>query len=92
MSWVKWENIVVPKALGGWGLKNILFFSKLLVANVAWHLITTTRLWTRVVYQKYIALVSLLEWIQSSDKKTQGISIILKVFIREFELIENGLA
>ena len=21
--WVRWENIAVPKGLGGWGLKNI---------------------------------------------------------------------
>jgi hypothetical protein len=29
--WVRWEKIVVPKALGGWGLKNIFLFSKALV-------------------------------------------------------------
>ena len=26
MVWVRWEKIVVPKALGGWGLKNIFLF------------------------------------------------------------------
>jgi hypothetical protein len=30
LPWVQWEQIVVPKALGGWGLKNIFSFSKAL--------------------------------------------------------------
>jgi hypothetical protein len=34
--WVRWKRIVVPKALGGWGLKNIHFFSKSLAAKGGW--------------------------------------------------------
>jgi hypothetical protein len=30
-NWAKWESIVMPKALGVWGLKNILLFSKALL-------------------------------------------------------------
>ena len=25
LPWVKWERLALPKALGGWGLKNIFF-------------------------------------------------------------------
>jgi hypothetical protein len=32
--WSKWDNIAFPKALGGWGLKNILLFSKALVDKI----------------------------------------------------------
>jgi hypothetical protein len=44
----------IPKALGGWGLKNIFLFSKALVAKSTWRLISTSSLWTSVVTQKYI--------------------------------------
>lgn len=30
MPWVDWEKIALPKALGGWGLKNIFLFAKAL--------------------------------------------------------------
>lgn len=33
MPWVGWERIALPKALGGWGLKNIFHFSKALAAK-----------------------------------------------------------
>ena len=34
--WVRWENIAVPKGLGGWGLKNIFLFAKALSAKGGW--------------------------------------------------------
>jgi hypothetical protein len=34
--WVRWKRIAVPKALGGWGLKNIHVFSKALAAKGGW--------------------------------------------------------
>jgi hypothetical protein len=33
LPWVRWDQIATPKALGGWGLKNILSFSKALAAK-----------------------------------------------------------
>jgi hypothetical protein len=54
--WVRWERIVVPKALGGWGLKNIFLFSKALAEKGGWRLLNSSSLWTRVVVQKYIEL------------------------------------
>jgi len=34
--WVRWKRIVAPKALGGWGIKNIYLFSKSLATNGGW--------------------------------------------------------
>jgi hypothetical protein len=65
VPWVRWEKIVMPKALGGWGLKNIFLFSKALAAKCSWRLINTQNLWTNVVYQKYVAPLSILEWIRN---------------------------
>ena len=68
MVWVRWEQIAVPKALGGWGLKNIFLFAKALGAKVSWRLIHTQSLWTHVVYPKYIAPLTLIDWIRLADK------------------------
>jgi hypothetical protein len=47
IPWVRWEKIVVPKALGGWGLKNIFLFSKALAAKGGWRILNSTSLWTK---------------------------------------------
>jgi hypothetical protein len=78
MPWVRWEKIVKPKALGGWGLKNIFLFSKALAEKSVWRLITTTSLWTKVILLKYVAPLSLLEWIRSPGTRTSGISVMWK--------------
>ena len=76
MVWVRWEKIAVPKALGGWGLKNIFLFAKALGAKVSWRLIHTQSLWTSVVYHKYIAPLTLIEWIRLVDKSWTNCSVV----------------
>lgn len=92
MSWVSWEHITQPKALGGWGLKNIFLFSKALVAKVGWRLILTTSLWMSVIYQKYIAPLSMIDWIRLDHKRCSGVSIIWKAIVRAFDLVGDNLA
>jgi len=92
MSWVRWECISQPKALGGWGLKNIFLFSKALAAKVGWRLISTTSLWTTVIYQKYIAPLSMIDWIRLDRKIYSGVSIIWKAIVRAFDLVGDNLA
>jgi len=41
LPWVKWAPLVVPKTLGGWGVKNIFLFSKALDEKLVWRLIST---------------------------------------------------
>lgn len=89
--WVRWEKIVVPKALGGWGLKNIFLFSKALAAKCGWKLLKTSSLWTRVVFQKYIAPKSLEDLIRNPNKSKKGESVIWKV-TNYFLIIGEGLA
>ena len=50
--WVSWKMIVVPKGLGGWGLKNIFLFAQALAAKGGWRLIKTSSLWNHVIKQK----------------------------------------
>ena len=92
LPWVSWRRIAIPKALGGWGLKDIFLFSKALAGKVAWRLISSTSLWTRVIIEKYIAPMSVMDWIRWDSKHARGGSIIWKALIKAFEVIRNGLA
>lgn len=91
LVWVRWEKIAVPKALGGWGLKNIFLFAKALGAKVSWRLIHTQSLWTRVVYHKYIAPLTLLEWIRLGNKSRANCSVVWKAVVQHFSLVGSGL-
>ena len=53
--WVRWENIAVPKGLGGWGLKNIFLFAKSLTAKGGRILLKSESIWTHVMIHKYLA-------------------------------------
>lgn len=90
--WVKWERVATPKALGGWGLKNIYKFSTALATKCGWRMISTSSLWTKVIIQKYIAPNSLIDWIRVSQKSCKGGSILWKAIIKSFHLIEEHLA
>jgi hypothetical protein len=92
IPWVRWEKIVVPKALGGWGLKNIFLFSKALAAKGGWRILNSTSLWTKVVVQKYIEPIPVEIWLRSQQKSIKGASVIWKAIINAFPIIENGLA
>jgi len=89
--WVRWKRIIVPKPLGGWGLKNIHFFLKSLAAKGGWRLITTTRLWTKIVIQKYIESDSVETWIRRAHKSVKGFLVIWKDIINSL-IIREGLA
>ena len=64
-----------PKSLGGWGLKIPVLFAKSLAAKSVWNLINGIGLWVQIVIQKYIAPLSLLDWIRVDVKKKKGIFI-----------------
>jgi hypothetical protein len=91
MARVHWERIAIPKALGGWGLKNIFMFSTTLATKVSWCLIHTHNLWTQVVTQKYIAPFSILEWVRNPDKSRNGSSRMWKAMVQAYALVGNGI-
>jgi hypothetical protein len=76
--WSKWDNIALPKSLGGWGLKNIFLFSKALAAKACWRLISDTSMWTLVIAQKYISPNTIEDWIRRPQKSSSTGSIIWK--------------
>jgi len=89
--WIIWEKIAIPKTLGGWGLKNMFLFSKALTPKSGWRLLKTTSLWTRVVFQKYIAPDTLEGWIINPSKERTGVLVIWKAVRKLFFVIREGL-
>lgn len=91
MPWVRWDQWALLKALGSWGLKNIFVFSKALAAKSGWHLISMNSLWTDVIWHKYIASSSIMDWIQSSSQGGREISYIWKTVLDALDVIRLGL-
>jgi hypothetical protein len=59
---VKWSSIVIPKDLGGWGLKDLRPFAQALIAQNLWRLSQGNSLWTRVMTSKYLPNLNIAEW------------------------------
>ena len=49
-------------------------------------------LWTKVVRRKYIDPIPLEDWIRSQEKRQKNVSVIWKVTVEAFSVIEQGLA
>lgn len=81
-----------PKGLVGWGIKAFPFFASSLAVQSGWCILSIDNLSTVVVKMKYINLVPIDEWMHRMDKKTQNASVIWKVIVESFRIIEDGLA
>jgi hypothetical protein len=55
-----WDSISGPKAIGGWGLKNIFWFGNPLSLKIIWGVLARNGLWSRIIIYKYLINVLLL--------------------------------
>ena len=83
---------MVPKFLGGWGLKNIFLFAKALATKGGWRLIHLESIWMQVIIHKYLAPKMVEEWIRNPKKTHAGGSVIWKAVVKSFNLIGPNLA
>jgi hypothetical protein len=86
-----WRKLATPKALGGWGIKNIFMFSKALAAKCKWRLIEGKGLWAHIIKDKYIPHDTIVDWIREPEKCSQNGSIIWKAILQDFPLIGRWL-
>lgn len=91
-AWVKWDKIALPNKWGGWGIKNLYYFSQALETNVGRRLNTTQSLWTQVVTKKDIYPLSTEEWIRLQNKHRPNTSTIWKEILKSFHIIASSLA
>jgi hypothetical protein len=62
VQWIPWKTMVLPKALGGMGFKDLILFNQALLEKQAWHLITCPdNLCARVLRAKYYPRGNLLD-------------------------------
>jgi hypothetical protein len=74
------------------GLKDIFTFAKALAAKNTWSLVDGSGLWHKVIKEKYIPQISLLEWICSPNKSFEkNGTIIWKSIINSFHIIGDWL-
>jgi hypothetical protein len=53
MVLASWKKLATPKSIGGWGLRNIFFFSRALATKTVWRLIHGASLWAQATKEKY---------------------------------------
>jgi hypothetical protein len=82
----KWTEIVAPKDLGGWGLKDILPFSRALAGHNIWCLTQGNSLWSTMMNSKYFPNLSIEKWFRLPEKSSKG-SIVWKALVYTFPLI-----
>jgi hypothetical protein len=58
---IKWSQFAMPKQLGGWGVKNIHWFTKELAAKSLWGLTQNSMLWGKEMATKYFPGRSLVD-------------------------------
>jgi hypothetical protein len=90
-SSIKWSKLAMPKELGGWGIKNLVWLFRALAAKSMWRSIQNDMLWSRVMSYKYILGMSSIDWIWLPWKSTQNNSICWKDLVEPFPLIGNHL-
>jgi exonuclease III len=61
-----WEVISKPKKMGGWGLKNLPFFQRALLANTLWRILMKPGLWSKVIKAKYFPQIPVHLWLRST--------------------------
>ena len=64
ISLAKWSYLTKPKALGGWGLKDLANFGLALTAKNLWCCLFVPCLWNRVVQAKYLRAWGTTNWLR----------------------------
>lgn len=58
-----WQSLSWPKALGGWGLRNLEWFNEAMLTRSIWRAFTDEGLWSRVIRVKYLKTYNSLQWL-----------------------------
>jgi hypothetical protein len=87
MPLVKWSHLAMPKELGLWGIKNINWFCKSLVAKSLWRLIHNSMLWGRILTYKYLGGKSIMEWFRSPKNMGNNNSMGWRAMVEAFPLV-----
>jgi hypothetical protein len=62
----RWETLSKPKALGGWGLRNLHLSYLALSANTLWRILMVPGIWHNLIKDKYLAHLPVHSWLRSA--------------------------
>ena len=85
------EVFGMSKVYGGLGTVSSCYFAKSLAAKNVWNIIHGSGLWVKIVVQKYIHPMTILDWIRSPIKLKRCMSICWKAVLWDFDIIQKNL-
>lgn len=87
IHWTAWENLILPKYMGGLGFRDLQLFNQALLRRQAWRLIQyPDSLWARILKAKYYPNCDLIDAVFPSDT-----SPTWKAVEHGLELLKKGL-
>ena len=87
-----WKLLSWPKKYGGWGIKNLPWFSLALRQKKIWMALQHDGLWKQVITHKYLKNVSMVDWLRSKNFNPRGGSVIWRGFLQTLPYLGRGLS
>ena len=85
-----WKNLSLPRGWGGWGIKNLSWFSTTLMLKSFWHGLFGNSLWSSVLYGKYLEM-NLIDWIRNPKNISRNSTPICRGFMKIYLWIGKDL-
>jgi hypothetical protein len=82
-----WETLSKPKALGGWGLRNLHLSYLALSANTLWRILMVPGIWNKLIKDKYLSHLSAHSWLRSATFTPQGGSQTWKHLLKSLPIL-----
>ena len=79
---VDWQTLARPMDYGGWGIKNIHWFSISLRLRSFWWVLKGTGIWHQVISAKYLKHHTLATWLRNKNFGSRDTSIIWNSFLK----------
>jgi hypothetical protein len=71
-----WEVLSQSKSSGGWGLRNLSHFNLALISNTLWHILFQEGIWHKIVMEKYLKKLNVINWVRSTNFQQRPVSRI----------------
>lgn len=84
-----WDSLSKPKALGGWGIKQLGAFNIALCAKSMWRCLTNNGLWGSVIKAKYLKRLPMVYWFRSRHQNLTNGSLLWRGLIKSYPIINQ---
>ena len=88
---VDWRSLSLPTSLGGWGIKQLSWFSISLHLKIFWMDLNGTGIWSSLISVKYLKKLPVATWLRNKSFSVRGVSVIWKGFILTISWLGSGL-